>query len=93
MKRLRLGILLIIISWLPIAQTVLWIAHDNGKLKSEHQSNQVRLLIWAVQIFIGFIGLWLAGKVAIATTKQDGLKKTPSNLWQLFRHGSPDETI
>jgi hypothetical protein len=92
MKRLRLGILLIIVSWLPIAQVGIWVAHNNGRLISGDASNEFRLAIWGVQIMIGFVGLWLAGKVAVESAKHDGWKNTPSNLWRLFRHGPPPES-
>jgi hypothetical protein len=90
MKRLRVGILLIIISWLPIAQVILIIAHNNQKLTTEHASSELRLWVWGIQILIGFIGVWLAGKVAIASTRQHGLKRAPAELWHLFRHGNEE---
>jgi hypothetical protein len=78
------GISLIILSWFPFAQIFLFIAHNNGKLTSNQSSQYFRLLIWAIQIVIGFVGLWLAGKIAIAEAKKDGWKHTPKSLWHLF---------
>jgi type IV secretory pathway VirB3-like protein len=43
MSRLRLGIALFVISWLPIAQVVLVVAHEHQKLTSSHASNVFRL--------------------------------------------------
>jgi phosphotransferase system glucose/maltose/N-acetylglucosamine-specific IIC component len=88
MLRLRIGILLIIISWLPIAQLILIIAHNHQQLTSTQASNDLRLIVWGIQIIIGFIGLWLAGKVAVTAAKQDGWKQTPKHLWQLLRRNS-----
>ena len=87
MKRVRLGVALIIISWLPFAQVFLWIAHNNGKLTSSDASDKFRLAVWGVQILIGFVGLWLVGQLAVQAAKKDGWRKTPSNMWDLFRHG------
>jgi hypothetical protein len=85
--RLRLGIILFILSWVPFAQIGLAIAHDHGKLTSDHSSQIFRLTVWTVQFFIGLIGVWLAGKVAINAAKQDGWRHTPKKLWRLFWSG------
>jgi hypothetical protein len=84
MKRLRSGILLIIVSWLPIPFVVLQIAHNNNKLMSDAASQTFRLVIWGMQIVLGIIGLWLAGKPAIEQVKIAGVKKAPKRLWRLF---------
>ncbi len=78
------------ISWLPFAQVLLWIAHNNGELTSEQSSNKVRLLIWGIQIIIGLIGVWLVGEVAVKSAKKDGWKKAPANVWRICWHGTED---
>jgi len=87
MKKLRLGILLIIISWLPFAQLFIWVAHNNGKLTSSDAADKFRLAVWGVQIVIGLVGLWLVGELAIKSAKEEGWKRTPANMWRLFRYG------
>ena len=87
MLRVRLGIILIVLSWVPFAQVFIYIAHNNNKLMSEDSANEFRLVMWCVQIAIGLVGLWLVGKVAIQMAKQDGWKKTPAKIWHLFRSG------
>lgn len=87
MTRVRIGILLIILSWLPIAQAVIIIAHHTKHLTSSEVASEVRLGIWAVQIVIGLIGVWLVGKAAVAAAKTDGWKHLPASLWRLFRSG------
>jgi multisubunit Na+/H+ antiporter MnhB subunit len=69
---------------MPIAQVILAIAHGNGKLTSDKASQNLRLLVWAIQFFVGLIGVWLAGKVAISTAKESGWRHTPKMLWRLF---------
>ncbi len=88
--RLRAGIVLIAVSWLPVAQVVLVIAHDNGKLTSDHASETFRLAVWGVQFLIGFVGLWLAGSVAIQAAKQSGWRAAPKKLWHLFHTGATE---
>ena len=87
MMRLRVGIGLIILSWIPFAQIILAIAHSEHKLATEETSQVFRLSVWGLQILIGFIGLWLAGKVAMSQVKKEGWKKAPPRLWHLFMHG------
>jgi hypothetical protein len=82
--RLRLGIILIIISWLPIAQVFLAIAHGQHKLSTNHESEIFRLVVWIIQTIIGLIGLLLAGKIAIQEAKKEGWKQTPNRIWRLF---------
>lgn len=88
MTRLRVGVLLIILSWLPFAQVLLWIAHDSQHLTSQQASTAWRLAIWSVQILIGLIGVWLAGKLAVASIRRNGWKRAPAELWHLLRSGS-----
>ena len=91
MRRLRLGVVLIVISWLPFAQVFLAIAHSNGNYTSSEASNKIRAVIWSLQILVGLVGVWLVGKLAVKVAKKDGWRKTPSNLWHLFRYGPAEE--
>ncbi len=88
MKRLRLGIILIIVSWLPFAQLLINNAHDKGQLQDSHSADVFRLIIWGIQIVIGLIGLFLVGELAVKAAKSEGWRKTPRLMWQLFWHGS-----
>jgi hypothetical protein len=85
--RLRLGILLILLSWFPFAQICIAVARDHGKLTSDESATIVRLAIWGIQFVVGLVGLWLAGKIVIDEAKRSGLRRTPGRLWQLFAHG------
>lgn len=87
MARLRLGVLLIVVSWLPVAQLVISVAHRHGRLTSEADSDRTRLIIWGVQWAVGFVGLWLAGKIAVETARADGWRRLPGNVWRLLRNG------
>ena len=88
--RLRLGILLIVLSWLPFAQVLIYIAQDNGKLTSNSAATSFRLAVWGIQIVVGLVGVALVGKLAFEEAKKSGWRKTPRRLWQLFRSGPGD---
>jgi hypothetical protein len=63
------------------------IAHNHGKLTNDHDMQALRLVVWTIQIIIGLIGVWLAGKIAIEEAKQAGWKQAPKRLWHLFLSG------
>jgi hypothetical protein len=72
--RLRVGIALWAVSWLPIAEIV-------------HASPELRLTIWSVQIVIGIVGIALAGSSFVDAVKHVGWKRAPRALWRGFIHG------
>jgi hypothetical protein len=88
--RLRLGILLMALSWFPFAQILIYIAQNNGKLTSASSANTFRLAVWGIQIVVGLVGVALVGKLAVEEAKKAGWRKTPRRLWELFRHGPDD---
>ena len=93
--RLRLGILLMALSWFPFAQILIYIAQNNDKLTSSSSANTFRLVVWGIQIVVGLVGVALVGKLAVEEAKKTGWRKTPRWLWQLFRYGpdaSPSES-
>jgi len=85
--RLRVGILLIVLSWLPFAQVLIYIAQHNGKLTTSSSADTFRLVVWGIQIAVGLVGVALVGKLAVDEAKKAGWRKTPRRLWQLFRYG------
>ena len=86
--RLRLGILLIILSWFPFAQILISVLRGHGHLTSDSSASTVRLVIWGIQVVIGLVGVFLAGKVTINEAKKAGWRRTPRHLWRLFWRGS-----
>ncbi len=86
--RLRVGVLLIVLSWFPFAQVAIHVAHSNGNLTSDSSATVVRLVIWGIQIVVGLVGVWLIGKLAVEEAKRTGWRGTPRHLGQLFLHGS-----
>ena len=88
--RLRVGILLMALSWFPFAQILIYIAQHNGRLTSASSANTFRLVVWGIQVVVGLIGVALVGKLAVEEAKKTGWRKTPRRLWQLFRYGPED---
>lgn len=85
--RLRVGILLIALSWFPFAQILIHVAHNKGMLTSDKSTTAFRLVVWGIQIVIGLVGVWLVGRVAVEEAKRSGWRRTPGQLWRLFLHG------
>jgi len=86
--RLRLGILLIIVSWFPFAQILISVGRDHGYLTSDSSASVFRLVIWGIQIVVGLVGVLLVGKVTLEEAKRAGWRRTPRHLWRLFWRGS-----
>jgi hypothetical protein len=85
--RVRFGLALFIVSWLPIAQFVIWGAGLHGDT-----AQKLRAAIWAVQWAIGFIGLLIAGRVVAGVVKHSGWRRTPALVWQMLKTGRiPDQ--
>lgn len=78
--RLRLGIALWLVSWLPIP-LVLGI------------TGKGRYVIWAVQIVIGATGLVLAGSAFVDAVKRLGWKRAPRALGRALIHGEEETAL
>jgi hypothetical protein len=81
--RLRLGLSLVVLSWLPLAQACIWIT-DAG----DETAGRVRVTIWTSQLVIGFVGLLVAGPAAKSVVKTVGWRRLPGVLWSMLRTGS-----
>ena len=88
LARLRLGVLLIILSWFPFAQILISVLRSHGQLTSDSSATTLRLVIWGIQVVVGLVGVLLVGKVTIKEAKRTGWRHTPRHLWDLFWRGS-----
>ena len=86
--RLRIGILLFVLSWFPFAQILIHVARANDRLTSDASANTFRLIVWGIQFVVGLVGVWLVGSLAFADAKRAGWRRTPGHLWRLFWRGS-----
>jgi hypothetical protein len=80
--RVRLGLGLFVVSWLPIAQIVISVLglHDGT-------GTTVRATIWAVQWIIGIVGLLIAGRAVATVIRRSGWRQAPRLLWRMLRTG------
>jgi hypothetical protein len=78
--RLRLGIVLWLVSWMPIP-IILGI------------SGKGRYLIWGAQFVVGAIGLVLAGSAFFDAVKHLGWKRAPRALGRALVHGDGDSAL
>lgn len=82
---------LVLVSWLPFAQTIIWLKGASGD-----QADEIRAVIWTIQVLIGFVGVAIAGKETIAIAKSSGWRGLPRAVWTLLRspaeHGESDGT-
>jgi len=78
--RIRVGVTLVVVSWLPIAQLVIWLSSAAGD-----RADRLRLAIWGVQIVIGLIGVAIAGRETIRIAKSVGWRRSPRAVWDLLR--------
>jgi hypothetical protein len=77
--RLRGGILLWLISWIPLALIF-------------GVTGTFRYVIWGFQFAIGAAGLALAGSVFVATVKAVGWKHAPAAVWHAVLRGEAATT-
>jgi hypothetical protein len=80
--RIRLGVGLVVLSWLPIAQVVIALDSLSGS-----QAEKVRLAIWGVQIVIGILGVAVAGRPTVDVVTRVGWRRAPRVLWSLLWRG------
>ena len=84
--RIRLGVGLVLISWLPFAQLAIDLTGASGS-----DADHIRYLIWTIQVMVGIVGAAIAGKETIDLAKSVGWKRLPGVVWRLMI--SPDKPI
>jgi hypothetical protein len=80
--RLRVGVLLFVLSWLPFPQVVISIMDLHGP-----RAFEVRSIGWVVEALVGLLGLLLAGAAAKSAVHRVGWRGLPKTLWIMFRTG------
>ena len=80
--RLRAGITLVVLSWFPFAQLIIW-----ATAMTEPDAGKLRVTIWTIQVLVGLIGIALAGAESIRLARHLGWRHTPTALWTMLRTG------
>jgi hypothetical protein len=78
--KLRIGILLWLLSWVPYG-VILGL------------SGKALTAAWAVEITLGIVGLALAGTEFAQAVKAEGWKGAPKVAWRAMLHGSDVEDV
>ena len=82
--RLRVGIVLFALFWLPAYLLAPAIGAFLGK---ESQVAQITIFIMCIQCAIGLLGALIAGKEVVGLLKKVPRKKIPKTVWHLFWSG------
>jgi hypothetical protein len=81
--RLRVGVLLIFLWWIPFWAAAPAIARWFGI----DDTGKVTFAIMAVQTVIGGIGVVVAGKQVSTVIKSMPFRQVPGTIWKLLLHG------
>ncbi len=88
--RLRLGIFLLILWWIPVYLAIPSLSDLLG-IKGNHHAEEILLIsIIVFQSIVGLIGLLLTGKELASTLKQVRYKKLPVSIWRIIWSGQTD---
>lgn len=85
--RLRLGVVLIGIWWIPIWLLAPVVAHIAGE-----PVGSVTLTIAIVQTIIGLVGVLIAGRQAAKIVRHTGMRAVPGKIWHVLWTGRLPET-
>lgn len=88
MTRLRVGVVLLLIWFIPFWALAPWIAKTLGW--SDHAAAELGLAISICQTLIGIVGAFTAGKAATALVKGTPFKKVPARAWRIIWTGQMD---
>ncbi len=80
--RVRTGLILWVVSFVPFPVVLADALHHNGVLTSDQATRNFTLVLWAIQYAIGLVGLAVAGKEAIVIVRARGWRQLPRSLWQ-----------
>ncbi|NBU34488.1 hypothetical protein EB118_05090 [bacterium] len=81
--RLRVGIFLILLWWLPLWLFAPFIANKVGA-----KTSTVTITVVILQTIIGIIGVYVAGKQTAEIIKSTPKKHVLSKIWQIILHGN-----
>ncbi len=92
-KRLRIGMIFIIIWWLPIwllSPLISWLLGDSGDVSASHA---VFVVIIAIQTIFGLLGMFIVGRTLVALMKQLPRRQVPKVMWRVLISGKIDDSL
>ena len=87
--RLRVGVVLLLIWFIPFWALGPWIAKSLGW--SVHAGVELGIVISIGQTLIGFVGAFTGGKEAKALVKGTPFKNVPARAWHIIWTGNMDQ--
>jgi hypothetical protein len=88
--RIRLGVLMVLFSWTPVASILTTMLGVFGADLSSEQIQNLHYACWAIQVPVGWSGVFVAGKETIDLAQSRGWRHVPRAMWALLR--SPGST-
>ena len=87
--RLRIGVVLLLIWFIPFWALAPWIAKALGW--SAHAGVELGLVMSIGQTLIGFVGAFIAGKEGTALVKGTTFRKVPARAWHIIWTGNMEQ--
>ena len=87
--RLRIGVVLLVIWFIPFWALAPWIVRTLGG--SVDAGVKLGLVMSVGQTMIGFVGAFIAGRDATALVKGTPFKKVPKRAWHIIWTGNMDQ--
>lgn len=88
--KLRIGIVFIILFWLPAWLLAPSIAELLGDANNAAARHTILVVILLVQTAFGIIGLLLVSREILSLLKKVPRKKIPKTMWRILKTGSTD---
>jgi hypothetical protein len=88
--KIRIGIVLLIVWWLPVYLTVPSLTRALGDSGNHHDVLVITVVIIGIQTVIGFFGLFLVGKELATTLRKVSFRKLPAVVWRIVWSGKTE---
>jgi len=85
--KVRLGILFILIWWLPF-WLVSPVLSDIFGANTAAQKHQIFIIVIVVQTIFGVLGFVIASKPVVSQMRHVSYKKFPKTFWNIFKTGN-----
>lgn len=89
-RRLRFGIILLILWWAPLWLLLPELAQQLGIQLTDASQSTMTLIIIIIQTIIGIIGLAIVGNDVGTIIKHSSYRKTPKIMWHILRTGQTE---
>jgi len=85
--RLRLGLIIWVVSYLPITIPLGAWLYATGVLPTTKAESIFVVVTWGIEILIGWIGLFIGGKQILLLARNSKKRQLPGLVWQAIWKG------